>query len=352
MKKVSARWAATLALAALAAAPLPTRAQSGQGTAPRPAQGGAAAARALTPAAQAAHEPLSEMSGIVKSRRYPGVYWVHNDSGDEPRLFAIRADGGVVMPPWLAGDFFAGAPAVEGKKAYPGVRIDMAANSDWEDIAVDGDTLYIADVGNNGNARRDLGVYVVTEPNPEATDRARPLKWLPVAYADQDAFPGDRWHFDCEAVFASRGKLYFVTKHRASGKIDVPEASASLYRLDTAHTDRVNVLTRVDSHPDLGGWVTAADLSPDGRTLAVLCQGPVQSVWLFDAPRSGDRFLSGRARRLVFTNARQCEAVCFDGNDSLIVTNEQRDLFRLPVSDFAPVAPKGQQTPAPGVPSP
>jgi hypothetical protein len=277
------------------------------------------------------------MSGIVKSRRYPGVFWVHNDSGDEPRLFAVRADGSAVMPPWLSGEYFVGTPPVEGKKEFPGVRVDMAANADWEDIAVDGDTLYIADVGNNGNARRDLGVYVLTEPNPEAADRARALKWLPVAYPDQNGFPGDRWHFDCEAVFVFRHKLYFLTKHRAPGKIDMPETGSNLYRLDTAHTDRVNMLTKVDGHLDLGGWVTGADLSPDGKTLAVLCHWPVQSVWLFEA-RSGDRFLSGRARRLVFTDARQCEAVAFDDNENLLVTNEQRDIFRLPVRDFPPAA--------------
>ncbi len=239
---------------------------------------------ALTPSAQVAHGPIEEMSGIVKSRRYPNVYWVHNDSGDEPRLFAIRADGGAVMPSWLAANFYVGAAAaaaaVEGKKAFPGVRVDMAANFDWEDIAIDGDTLYIADVGNNGNARRDLGVYVLTEPNPEAVDRTRTRKWLPVAYPDQDTFPGDRWHFDCEAVFVFGGKLHFLTKHRASRQIGTPETGSNLYRLTTDYTDRVNVLEKVDSHRDLGGWVTGADLSPDGKTLAVLCQGPVQSVWL------------------------------------------------------------------------
>lgn len=293
---------------------------------------------ALVPYARVSHEPLTEISGIVKSRRYPGVYWVHNDSGDVPRLFAVRAaDGSALLPPWMAGEYYVGGK-VEGKKEYPGVQIDLAANFDWEDIAIDGDTLYIADTGNNGNARRDLGVYVLTEPNPLATGRSRVLKWLPVAYPDQTEFPGQtRWNFDCEAVFALKGKLYFLTKHRAGGKIDTPATGSNLYRLDTAHTDQVNLLTKVDSHPDLGGWVTAADVSPDGKTLAVLCQWPVQSVWLFEA-KSGDRFLSGSARRLVFTGAKQCEAICFDGADSLIVTNEQRDLFRLSLRDFTPAA--------------
>lgn len=292
--------------------------------------------RELTPVARVTHAPIDEMSGIVQSRRYRGVYWVHNDSGDEPRLFAIRADGSVVMPEWLADEYYVGEPVVD-KRPFGGLRLDAAANSDWEDIAIDGDTLYVADCGNNGNARRDLGVYVLTEPNPEATDRARVLKWLPVAYPDQDAFPGDRWHFDCEAVFVFRSRLYLLTKHRASRQIGTPETGTNLYRLDTAHTDRVNVLTKVDSHRDLGGWVTGADLSPDGRTLAVVCQAPRQSVWLFNAAGGGDRFLSGAARRMVFTGAKQCEAVCFEDNETLLVTNEQRDIFRLRVGDFEPV---------------
>jgi hypothetical protein len=292
----------------------------------------------LRPAAVVTHPPLEEMSGIVKSRRYPNVYWVNNDSGDEPRLFAIHGDGSVVMPAWLSGDFSVGA-AADGKPPYPGVRLDGAANFDWEDLAIDGDTLYVPDMGNNGNARRDLGVYVLPEPNPDAVNRARVLEWLPVAYPDQKAYPPEQWDFDCEAVFAFRGKLHFLTKHRAGSSIDQPATGTKLYRLDTDHTNRVNILRKLDSRPDLGGWVTAADLSPDGHTLAVLCQHPVQSVWLFELPSRGDRLLSGPTRRLVFTDARQCEAVCFDGSDTLIMTNEQRDLFRLKVSDFGPATP-------------
>jgi hypothetical protein len=292
---------------------------------------------ALKPIAQVTHPPLDEMSGIVKSRRYPNVYWVHNDSGDVPRLFAIRADGSVVMPSWISGDYFVGAP-VEGKQPYPGVGVDAAANFDWEDIALDGDTLYIGDVGNNGNARRDLGVYLLVEPNPEAVNKARIMKWLPVAYQDQKANPPQRWDFDCEAVFTYRGRLHFLTKHRTGPEHEQPGTGTNLYRLDTAHTDRLNILMKLDSHSDLGGWVTGADMSPDGRTLAVLCQAPVQSVWLFEASPGGNRFFSRPARRLVFTEARQCEAVCFEDDSTLIVTNEQRDLFRLKISDFSPAA--------------
>ena len=297
---------------------------------------------AVTPAVRVTHAPIDEMSGIVKSRRYPTTFWVHNDSGDSARIFALRADGSVIVPPFLAGEFSVGETVEGGKPSYPGIALDGAANFDWEDIALDGDTLYVADLGNNGNARRDLAVYVLPEPNPLAVNRAHVLKRLPVAYPDQNAFPDPtNWRFDCEAVFFYRGKLHALTKHRAPGQIGVPETGANLYCLDTQHTDQVNVLRKLDSVADLGGWVTAADVSPDGRTLAVLCQAPVASVWLFDLKSAtGDRLLSsGRAaRRLILENADQCEAICFDDNENLLVTNEQRAVFRLRAADFAPAA--------------
>jgi len=281
------------------------------------------------------HPPINEMSGIVKSRTYEDVYWVHNDSGDEARIFAVRADGSVVMPSWVGDRYYANQP-MDGKEPYPGIKLDAAHNLDWEDIAIEGDTLYIGDMGNNGNARRDLGVYVLKEPNPAATSRTRVLKWLPVAYPDQDAFPGDRWHFDCEALFVHEGKLHFLTKHRAGASGDLPENGTKLYRLDTEHTDRVNVLTLLDSKQDLGGWVTAADISPDGKLLAVLTHFPISSVWLFDVPAQDNKLLSGKARRFVFSGGKQCEGVCFVDDRTLLVTNEQREIFRLSVDRFSP----------------
>jgi hypothetical protein len=247
------------------------------------------------------------------------------------------------MPAWLSGEFTLG-PAREGaaKPPWPGIAVDGAAHFDWEDIALDGETLYIADVGNNGNARRDLAVYAVPEPNPEAVERTHILKRLPVVYPDQGAFPDPvRWHFDCEAVFVYKGKLHFLTKHRIAGQINLPETGANLYRLDTQHTDRPNRLKKLDGLPDLGGWVTGADVSPDGKTLAVLCHAPIASVWLFELGKTGDRLLHGAARRLVLEGAKQCEAVCFADNDTLLVTNEQRDIFRLRTEEFAPTGTPG-----------
>jgi hypothetical protein len=295
--------------------------------------------KTVTPVALVSHGPIEEMSGIVKSARYPDTYWVHNDSGDTARLFAIRADGQVIVPGFLQSAYSVGPVQTAEKPFYPGIRIDGATNYDWEDIARDGDTLYISDLGNNGNARRDLAVYTVTEPNPAAVEGAHFVQRLPIVYPDQSAYPDPTsWHFDCEAIFVYKKRLHLLTKHRVPGRIGTPEAGTNLYRLDTQHTDRPNVVKKLDSVADLGGWITAADLSPDGKTLAVLCEAPVASVWLFSLGKTGDRLLSGAARRLILEGAKQCEGICFDSDNELIVTNEDRDLFRLRTADFAVVS--------------
>lgn len=285
----------------------------------------------LVPVARVEHPPIDEMSGIVKSRRWAGVYWVHNDSGDQARVFAIRADGSAVMPGQQNRKEDAGKVEPVPPE-FPGLAINQAVNTDWEDIAYDGQNLYLADVGNNNNARRDLAVYVVSEPNPFDARSATPTTRYPVAYLDQADFPpaGDK-PFDCEAVFARGGNLYFLTKHRSP--VGMPVGATNLYVLSlrSARADRVNVLRKVASLQGLPGWVTAADVSDDGRRLAILMQAPGQAVWTFDleGPESG--WLRKPSAKVEFSGARQCEAICWDGPDTVRITNEQRDVFTLRV---------------------
>jgi hypothetical protein len=265
------------------------------------------------------HEP----SGIVKSTRYPDTYWVHNDSGDSARIFAIHANGTVIAPP-------------NSKTPNDGLEVQGGFNNDWEDITSDGNNLYISDMGNNRNARRDLGVYVLPEPNPTVVQKAHVLSRYPIAYPDQVDFPPEgNYDWDCEAIFYAKGKLWFLTKHRLGGTL--PAKGSCLYVLDKPSVDKLNTLRKVDEKRDFGGWVTGAAMSPDGKTLAVLTEKPVKSVWLFDVARHGDKLLSGPAKRLILgVNASQCEGICFDGNnETILVNNEQGDIMRITTSQFA-----------------
>ena len=274
--------------------------------------------------------PIGEMSGIVRSPLDDSL-WVHNDSGDEPRLFALDAEGRVQIPASLAGDYH-GEEAEAGKEPWPGVFIENAVNQDWEDITSDGVNLYIADMGNNRNARRNLGIYVVPWESLSDTQAASAIRFIPVHYPEQTGFPPLERHFDSESLFFADGSLYAITKHRQPVPIQQAEPGANLYRLDSQSESTSNALTLIDHHPELT-FATAAELSPDGNTLAVLSY---TAIWLFERPETGDAWLSAPSRKLPLDieAARQVEAITWLDDESLVITNEQRGWFEAQVANF------------------
>ncbi len=277
------------------------------------------------------HAPIDEQSAIVKSQTYPDVFWVSNDSDTEPYLFPLNSQGEIIIPDWLQRRY----NKPDGR-IYPGVHITGAILYDWESMALLGDTLVVADMGNNGNARRDLGVYLILEPNPHNTPRTRPLAWYPVRYEDQANFPPDEWEYDCEAIFTYKGKIYFLTKHRADQHIMKPAPATKLYRMDTRYTSQVNVLKYISRKEDLGGWVTDADIAPDESAMVLLAQNPlVTTIWYFPKPKRGDDFLSQTPRSINLLKVDQAEGICFKDANTLIITNEQRDWFEVSLSAFS-----------------
>lgn len=267
---------------------------------------------------------INEQSAIVKSASYPDTYWVLNDSGDEARIFPIRKDGSVIIPPYLQNRY------ASGERTFPGLPVYGAVNQDWETLTRLGDTLIIGDTGNNGNARRDLALYFLVEPNPAASDGAHILSRVPVAFPDQDGWPPEEWDFDCEAIFAFGGKIYFLTKQRANQRIDMPKPATRLYRLDSRRPNRVNQLTLIGKRENLGGWVTGAEISPDETRLAVLVHHPVNSgVWIFPKPRRGDNFLKNAGQYIPIGKRGQCEGICWQDERTLLITNEAREIFSI-----------------------
>lgn len=284
----------------------------------------------LTVSNRVEFEPIGEMSGIVQNP-LDGSFWVHNDSGDEPRLFALDSAGQVLIPENLV-DEYHGEAAQPGKEPWPGVRIENAVNQDWEDVTSDGVNLYIADMGNNNNARRNLGIYVVPWESLSDTQTATATRFIQMHYPEQTGFPPLERHFDSESLFFADGSLYAITKHREPVPNQQMQPGANLYRLDTQSESESNALILIDHHPYLTA-ATAAELSPDGNTLAVLSY---TAVWLFERPETGDAWLSAPSRRLSLdvNAARQVEATTWLDDETLIVTNEQRDWFQVSVEMF------------------
>ncbi|MGB1616146.1 MAG: hypothetical protein ACPG9T_06840 [Pseudomonadales bacterium] len=278
----------------------------------------------VAPKFEIAFAALNEVSGVSRSPRFPNQFWLHNDSGDSARIFAIDRSGALLFPQFLK---FHGQQTALGKDPWPGFRIELAANYDWEDIASDEDWIYIADTGNNGNARRDLGIYKVPQFNAGAVEKTRAMSFIPVVYPEQNYFPAKNWHFDAEALFVDQGQMYLITKHRVAGRISQFESGGNLYRVDPPNSGSDAKVVKVDSLPELF-MVTAADLSPSGGKLAVL---GYQNLWIFLRPDKADRWLSSLDQVLDLSafNMGQVEAVTFVDEGLLWVLNEAGQAFEV-----------------------
>lgn len=250
---------------------------------------------------------LTETSGLAPARQ-PGHWWVLNDSGHPPELHLMDGRG----------------------KRVASVLVEGVRNTDWEDLAaftLDGRRyLLIADTGDNGGIRRTLALHVVAEP-----ETVRDGDRLPVAWTLRFRWPdGAR---DCEAVAvdAARGEVLLVSKKRVP-----PE----LFRLPLRPpgdgllvAERIGLLAGIAQptaedlarNPVYGRFraqVSAADLSPDGRTLAVL---NYRAAYLYTRGADGDWTPALAApARLDFPWMPQAEAIAFglDGR-SLWIAGEQ-----------------------------
>jgi len=252
---------------------------------------------------------LAETSGIAASRSQPDAFWVHNDSGHPAELHLMSSEGARLAS----------------------VTVEGVQNIDWEDLAafdLEGKRyLLVADTGDNGGLRRTLQLVVVEEP-AVITDgmRLRPAWTVRFRWPD-----GAR---DCEAVAvdAPAGEVLLVSKKRVPPELFRVALRPDDDRLQTAR--RVGRLrgiaqpsaAELTQNPVYGRYrsqITAADLSPDGRTLAVL---NYQAVYLYRR-EAGARWPAALARptRLDFTWMPQAEAMGFslDGRQ-LWVAGEQR----------------------------
>lgn len=261
----------------------------------------------LRPYATFDSEEIDESSGIIKSRVWDDLYWTHNDSGDRARIFPVNRSGELLYAHW--------------DTAKDGIEVGDAVNVDWEDIAVNDDgNLIIGAFGNNYSARRDLALYILKEPYPFYTSVTRITTKIPFYYPEQREFPAKMRNFDAEALIYARGKYYLLTKHR-------DDTNTVLYRFDSVQPNMMNPVTKIGSF-NIHGMVTAADVTPDGNKLVVLTY---TGVWLFESET--DDYFNGRISWLPI-RAKQCEGICFDDENTLLITNEQAELFELSLDDL------------------
>lgn len=235
---------------------------------------------------------LKESSGVAVSSRNPQILWSHGD-GRVPLLYSMERNG----------------------KALGSVSIARVQLVDWEDLASDrGGKFYICDSGNNQGLRTSFSVHEIPEPDPMALPReVAPLRSWTLTYPKKP--------FDAEGFFVWQGHGYLVSKLSK-------DAKAVLYRFPLKDPEAPIPLERV-CKLQIESPVTGADLSPDGKQLALVSKA---GAALFSVEGSLESLESVQPSWVRFRH-EHIEA-CVFVPEGLILTAESREIYLFPLAAF------------------
>ncbi|MBT8199328.1 MAG: hypothetical protein KJO36_02305 [Acidimicrobiia bacterium] len=228
---------------------------------------------------------LDEISGVAWASADPGVLWVHNDSGDVPRVFAVGLDGQTKSVHELAG----------------------AKARDWEDMAISDGVVYIGDIGDNKSKRDAIRIFRFAEPSLDVGGSIEDYDVLEFTYPDGPT--------DAEGLFVSpAGGLVVVTKD--------PDGGARFYATPSdlawdGSQRELEFAGELDLLPI--EWVTAADANSDRlvlRTYLNIVAYPWPEGWTLD------QVLEQRPCRLEAPREPQGEALALDSDGAYVTVSE------------------------------
>ena len=220
---------------------------------------------------------INEASGISRSTYHRGMVFLHNDSGDVARFFAV-------------------GPRGRTKAVF---RVRHVQAHDWEDMATGPNhTLWFGDIGDNGHRRHTISVIRVREPH-EMRSRSVHGRVFRFRYVD------GRHNAEALLVRPKTGRVYVVTKASPHGKIY--KAPRHLSR------KRVNLLRPVASAPPI---VTGGDFAPNGKSFVLRTY---RRAFLYSK-------VGGSARPLDIPSQSMGEAIGFTrGARAIKIASEGRD---------------------------
>ncbi len=241
-------------------------------------------------------EEIDEASGLASGRSNKEVLYTHNDSGGRKAVHVLGTAGKML-----------------GEFVLRGIE-----NRDWEDIAIGKGArskenyIYVGEIGDNRARHPSIFVYRFAEPSIESLPEGFSI---PVTLIDRIEIRYEDGARDAEALLVDprTRDIIIITKR---------EPQVGVYRVAYPQaTDRINTAVKIATLPLT--WVTAADISPDGKKILVKTY-----TGIFQWKRKGKEDLSRTFSRgfehLPYEIEPQGEAVCWDAKGKGYYTLSER----------------------------
>lgn len=235
---------------------------------------------------------MDEISGIAASGIKPDVYYVHNDSGDTSRFFAITPEGELLSTVYFKGD--------------PAERLGVR---DCEDIAVGPGPvrgksyIYLGDIGDNNSSRRGGITIYRTLENPAWLKQKRSRASMDPLHLKYPDGPRDAETLMVDPV---EKLIYIVSKRQDS--VTVYTAPLNFKANDTVTLTKRCKLFFKGIKPLK--WITAGDISKDGSKILLK---NYESVYYWK--RNGDepvwKTMQSKPDEPFYISERQGEAIGF-----------------------------------------
>ena len=240
---------------------------------------------------------LEEISGLECYN--DTVFFALNDGGNKNTIFQLDR-------------FF---------KIQKELELSSVKNHDWEDLTIDKDYLYVADIGNNHNKRKKMllariRISDILQNNTSA------IETMHIYYKNQNAFPPkeEEMNFDAETLISDGEKLFIFSKNRTKPY----DGTTLIYEF----TFEVNVTKGLqpsyEFHSGNGTWLFDSFTSGTYQNgyFYLLTYNKVLMLRKQDKTKNFELISSKK-----FNTIKQREAICIDKKSNVFIANEYHRWF-------------------------
>lgn len=262
-------------------------------------------------------ETINEASGLAASRLNPGILWTHNDSGDEPRIFAINESGETVAEYYIANQ--------DDKER------------DWEDICIGPgedngkEYIYIGDIGDNDSEREIK--HIIKFEEPEISLNSSGIRKDTITECDVIDFIYPDGKRDSEALMIDpwNKDLYVISKREEHSRVYLCKYPQSI-----TNTNTLEFLAELPYGNEgfNSSGVVAADISRTGDHILIRTYFSIY-YYFRDNDETISQAVSKSPQELPYTVVLQDEAIAWKYDNSGFYTlNEGK--YAAPVLYFYP----------------